>query len=102
MRLLVRKKYYKIKERLTIRENPSLIGGVVLLIECPACSKDVSPKAPACPNCGEPLRNLVEKASGAFNIKDPVHFLGVVALAIIILGIILLVNQALTVGSIDG
>jgi len=25
------------------------------LIKCPACQKDVSPRAPACPHCGEPL-----------------------------------------------
>lgn len=25
------------------------------LIKCPECSKDVSDKAPACPNCGAPI-----------------------------------------------
>lgn len=26
------------------------------LIKCPECGKEISDKAPACPNCGIPLR----------------------------------------------
>lgn len=31
------------------------------LIKCPECGKEVSDRAPACPNCGYPIENEVEK-----------------------------------------
>lgn len=49
------------------------------LIDCPACGKQVSSNAPACPNCGEPIKSSIEKGSGgAINPSDPVHLLGII------------------------
>ena len=55
------------------------------LIKCPACKKDVSSNAPSCLGCGEPIKSSVEKASGAVNPKDPVHFIGLIAVVLMIL-----------------
>jgi predicted amidophosphoribosyltransferase len=60
------------------------------LIKCPACGRDVSKNAPSCPGCGEPIKSSVEKASGAINMKDPVHLIGVIFAIAVLLGIILL------------
>lgn len=55
------------------------------LVSCPACGKDVSPRAPACPGCGEPMASSVETAyGGAINVKDPVHILGI-AICVVLL-----------------
>ena len=59
------------------------------LIKCPACEKDVSPNAPACPSCGEPIKSSVEVASGAINLKDPVHFLGIIV--VVLMGLMTIV-----------
>ena len=59
------------------------------LITCPACGKPVSKNAPACPSCGEPIRSSVEKASGALNMKDPVHVIGVLLAILMVLGVVL-------------
>lgn len=65
------------------------------LLKCPACAKDVSDKAPACPHCGEPLKSSVAAATGgAINMKDPVHFVGMLIVGLIILGIIVGVISA--------
>jgi hypothetical protein len=38
-------------------------GGIKLaLIACPDCQKQVSSGAPACPNCGRPLKNIPAQA----------------------------------------
>jgi predicted amidophosphoribosyltransferase len=67
------------------------------LIKCPACEKDVSPKAPACPHCGEPLKSSVEASQGgAVNMKDPVHFVGMMLVGLIVLGIIVFAIAALS------
>lgn len=58
------------------------------LVKCPACGKSVSPNAPACLGCGEPIKSSVEKASGAINLKDPVHVIGLILVGIFILVII--------------
>ena len=50
---------------------------IMSLIKCRACGNSVSKRAPACPSCGEPLRSSVEKSHGAFNLSNPVHFIGV-------------------------
>ena len=53
------------------------------LIQCPACQKEVSPRAPACPNCAEPLKSSVEiSQGGAFNINDPVHSIGLLVVVV--------------------
>lgn len=55
------------------------------LIQCPECGTEVSSEAAACPKCGYPLKS---KPSGGINMKDPVHFIGVVLLVFILLLII--------------
>lgn len=59
------------------------------LITCPACGKPVSKNAPACPSCGEPIKSSVEKASGAINIKDPIHIIGILIAILMVVGIVL-------------
>ena len=34
------------------------------LTKCPACQKEISTRAPACPHCGEPMKSSVEVAHG--------------------------------------
>jgi len=67
------------------------------LIKCPACKKDISSNATACPSCGESITNSVAKAKGGVaNPKDPLHFLFLVVAVLIILGIILFVITSIT------
>ena len=62
------------------------------LIKCPACQKDISPNAVACPHCGEPVKTTVEKAAGgAINMSDPVHVVGIALMVIMVIGIALYV-----------
>jgi len=65
------------------------------LIKCPACENDVSPNAPACPSCGEPIKSSAEVASGAINLKDPVHFLGVIVVGLMALGTVFYILSAI-------
>jgi predicted amidophosphoribosyltransferase len=57
---------------------------------CPACSRQVSRNAPACPGCGEPFQEAARRPHGAINLRDPVHVVGV-AIAIIAAAIFVLV-----------
>ena len=34
------------------------------LIKCPMCGKDISPNAVSCPNCGEPMKKIVQDEIG--------------------------------------
>ena len=64
-------------------------GENMSLIKCPACNKDVSSEAPACPACGQPIKSSIEKASGgAVNPRDPVHFIGIVLVVIFVIVVI--------------
>src|SRR5665213_821026 len=54
------------------------------LTRCPSCSAEVSTKAVSCPKCGHQFRY-----AGGVNLKDPVHVLGLIICAIIIIGVIL-------------
>lgn len=36
---------------------PELGGLKLALINCPECNKEISDKAPACPNCGNPMKD---------------------------------------------
>lgn len=64
------------------------------LIECPACHKQVSQRAPACPGCGEPLASSVESAyGGAINTNDPVHVVGIIVCGLMILGVIAFITM---------
>lgn len=54
---------------------------------CPACGRDVSIRAPACPHCGEPFK-LAAANPGGINMRDPVHVAGVVIAVIVGLGAI--------------
>jgi predicted amidophosphoribosyltransferase len=66
------------------------------LIKCPACNKDVSSEAPACPACGQPIKSSVEKAAGgAINPRDPVHLLGIILVIGIVIGVILYIASAI-------
>ncbi|MGD0089885.1 MAG: hypothetical protein ABSE73_08185 [Planctomycetota bacterium] len=65
------------------------------LVKCPACGKGVSSNAPACPGCGEPMRSSVEQASGALNPKDPVHFIGLIIVSLMILVTIIYIVKKL-------
>jgi hypothetical protein len=38
------------------------------LIKCPECSKDVSDKAPACPNCGAPIAAATVDKKGGVDV----------------------------------
>ncbi len=48
------------------------------LINCPACEKEISPNAPTCPNCGEPIKKEPTRTVGSIDPKDPVHLIGIV------------------------
>ena len=54
---------------------------------CPACNRDVSIRAPACPHCGEPF-TLAAANPGGINMRDPVHVVGVIIAVIVGLGAI--------------
>ena len=58
------------------------------LVKCPACGRQVSDNAAACPGCAEPI-SLANLNGGRINLRDPVHVAGVVVSAVIILGIAL-------------
>ena len=58
------------------------------LTKCPTCKQAVSSAAATCPHCGELLH--VSKSETAINMKDPVHFIGVLLAAIVVIGIIIL------------
>ena len=66
------------------------------LTTCPACNKEVSKKAPACPGCGEPLKKMAElpaAAAGSINPSDPVHFVGIIICIFMALGVVALLIQ---------
>lgn len=52
--------------------------------QCPTCSNDLAPNAASCPKCGHVLR-----AAGGINTSDPVHMVGLVLVAIFVLGVII-------------
>lgn len=58
------------------------------LIKCPTCGNDVSQNAPSCPHCGEIINQKMTHYTGAINMKDPVHFIGVLISAFVILFIL--------------
>jgi hypothetical protein len=55
------------------------------MIQCPACKKEISKKAMACPSCGHQI-----KKPGGINPKDPIHFLGIIIVILMIIGFILI------------
>lgn len=59
------------------------------LIKCPDCGKEVSKKAVSCPSCGHAF-----KTQGGINLKDPIHFIGVILVIIMILGVIFFILQS--------
>lgn len=58
------------------------------LFPCPSCGRDVSRAAAACPGCGHQFRD-----PGGINPKDPVHALGLIVVAVIIIGVIWYIVQ---------
>jgi predicted amidophosphoribosyltransferase len=67
------------------------------LITCPACGKQVSKNAAACPNCAEPIAPTRNNTQG-INFKDPVHIAGVILAALIFGGTVLAVAVAIFAG----
>ena len=65
------------------------------LVKCPECGTDVSSEAAACPKCGHPLQ---AKPAGGVNPKDPVHLIGIILVAIILIGCILFGVQQCNAG----
>ena len=53
------------------------------LTKCPSCRADVSAEAAACPKCGHQF-----KYAGGINLKDPVHVIGLLICALIIIGVV--------------
>lgn len=47
------------------------------LIKCPACGRQVSENAAACPSCADPIRPE-RTNTGGINMRDPLHVVGVV------------------------
>ena len=56
------------------------------LIQCPECGTEVSEAAAACPKCGHPLKAT---PAGGVNPRDPVHLIGIILGAIILIGLVL-------------
>lgn len=54
------------------------------LIECPVCGKRISSGATNCPNCDEEIKKKMTRAAGAFNWKDPVHFVGLLFVGVVV------------------
>jgi uncharacterized paraquat-inducible protein A len=52
------------------------------LTKCPSCQSDVSTAAAACPKCGHQF-----KYAGAVNLKDPVHVIGLIVCAVLIISL---------------
>ncbi len=65
------------------------------LCTCPACGRDVSIRAPACPHCGEPFK-LAAANPGGINMRDPIHVIGVVIAAVVGIGALMAIVLALT------
>lgn len=53
------------------------------LTKCPSCRTDVSTEAAACPKCGHQFRY-----AGGINLKDPVHVIGLIICALIVIGVV--------------
>ena len=51
------------------------------LTACPSCEGQVSIQAALCPKCGHQF-----KTPGSLNLQDPVHLVGLVIIAISVLG----------------
>lgn len=54
------------------------------IINCPACGKQVSENAAACPACAEPIRPE-RSNTGGINLRDPVHIAGIVLCIVILI-----------------
>ena len=64
------------------------------LIKCPTCGNDVSENAPACPRCGEIINEKTAPYTGTIDMKDPVHFVGVmISIFVIIFIVIAVINK---------
>jgi len=69
------------------------------LIPCPACGRQVSPNAAACPSCAEPIRP--ERTNqGAINLRDPIHVAGIIACLVFIALVLVFVYDHLVLSSL--
>lgn len=59
--------------------------GVMALIKCPECGKEISDAAKSCPNCGHPVK------IGNGNKKSIITILSILVVVVAIIGIILCV-----------
>ena len=57
------------------------------LSKCPSCSNAVSTEAAACPKCGHQF-----KSAGGINPKDPVHIIGLLIVAAMIVGAVMTIT----------
>lgn len=58
------------------------------LIECSICGEKIAESAAYCPHCGAVINKKMTKASGAINLNDPIHIVGIILAILIIVGII--------------
>jgi hypothetical protein len=64
------------------RISPTSATVTNLLTKCPSCRAEVSTEAAACPKCGHQF-----KYAGGINLKDPVHVIGLIICALIVVGV---------------
>jgi predicted amidophosphoribosyltransferase len=58
------------------------------LTRCPSCNHEVSSQAGACPQCGHQF-----KSAGSINLRDPVHFIGVLIAVLMVAWIVSILMQ---------
>jgi len=68
------------------------------LIECPTCTKNVSPNAVTCPHCGEPLQNV--PPISLFG-QEPSHLAGLAGTIILVIGVFCPIISAPIIGDIN-
>jgi uncharacterized paraquat-inducible protein A len=78
----VRSRQVKLPTGFTVREmSPS--STTASLSKCPSCRADVSTEAASCPKCGH-----LFKYAGGINLQDPVHVIGLIICALIVIGVV--------------
>lgn len=77
------------------------------LIKCDECGKEISNKAPSCPNCGNPVLPVAANNERTIVVKDVVTTQGtaksykaqmLIGFALMGFGVIMMLNQSGTVG----
>jgi hypothetical protein len=60
------------------------------LINCPACRREVSTGAAACPQCGHQFAPV----AGGISARDPVHIVGILLVVLMAVGIVFWIVSA--------